>query len=73
MEDKFKLFILKLNKEVLQLYHLQLKISEDKLHNGKFGILILKILKKKVNKIKKDNKQLFKRKLYNLEDILHHF
>lgn len=73
MEDKFKLFIQKLNKEVQLLYHLQLKISEDKLHNGKSGILILKILKKKVNKMKKDNKQLLKRKMYNQEDILHHF
>ena len=43
MEDKFKLSILKSEKKEQQLYLLRLRISEGKLLNGKFGILILRI------------------------------
>lgn len=43
MEDKFKLSILKSEKKEQRLFLLRLRISEEKLLNGKFGILILKI------------------------------
>jgi hypothetical protein len=73
MEDKFKLFILKSSKEEQQPFHHQHKILEDKLPNGKFGILIYKISKKKEKKMRKDIKLFLKKNLYNLEDIRHHF
>lgn len=75
MAEKYRQYIPKSRKEVLQLSHHQLRIFVVRLLNGRFGIPILKTLKSRPNRMIKVimliNK--FQRRLQNLADIHHHF
>jgi hypothetical protein len=75
-EERYKLSILILKKEVLPLIHLSLTILEVKSLNGTFGIHIFKLSKNNKNKIKKKktikikkNKKIVLLKTNQKEDI----
>lgn len=71
MGVRFKLFIQKSKKEEYPQFHHRHKILEERLLNGRYGIHIYKILRKKQRKIKREGKTIMhRRKQSNPEDTL---